>query len=452
MTARNMRIALLLVLVGGGLWLSLSRSVRWAEPWIYSEWNETQAASGIPQPSHLGKASEAIRFGAKTIRWAAQELGGYELLGSFIKTTEENGRLVEVQARYVTSENFPSEKLLSEKLDEPAVVAECLSWDKKPAALVNTKGKWQWVQRRLCEKQDEIVELAYDRRGKLMNSKSVSANLDRLESNLVLYPLGPALSQLQNVVVDVASQPNILFSPSLEVRSDAGLQFQNVTEVRDIQPTDPRFDMAQVYYFGSKALDWVHERFQLNLQPLRFRTHVGHPENANVAFYHSREVRLGTGDGVTFEKMAWDPTIVVHESMHYIVEALTHMPFQKEPGSLSEAMADSLTALHLQTPDMGAASYKKGSYQRSLREKVRFDEKNGKMYHDSLIVSGLIWQIKEETGDPVALDLTRYLLSKFNPSSNLEVAREQVRGWFASCSEGERCDRIGHILSERGFL
>jgi hypothetical protein len=440
--------------VVGGFWLFhhfSSQQLRWQE----IEWQQGQTQPELPTAF---RTFETHKLGAKIIQWARQEVAGLEIPGSYAKTIRQDGAVTNLRAHLLLRDQLPSEGEIQKSVAKfksgspPQISGDCIGSKEAYPILVRHLAKWTVQLRQECEHKGETLALDFDHSGTLQNTTVLNATFAFKDSPIVLYPKGPALSQLRAMNIQVSSTPFFLFTPALNVVSDAQLTFPDLHEVSQVLPTDPRFDMAQAYYYSSTALSWVETNLKLHVAGLKLRTHVGYPEKTNTAFYYGREVRIGEGDNTLFSHIAWDPTIVIHETMHSVVEDMTHMPFSGEGGSLSEAMADSLTALQLQTPKMGEASYKNGPFQRSLETVVALGEKTGKVYHDSLIVSGTVWQIKTELGDATALDLTQYLLEKFTPGSNLEDAHRQIQNWFKLCSEGERCDRIGSILSHRGLL
>ena len=452
-------IALGLFVMGlSGVYLAQSY---WRDPaWTIREWR--QGDQEMPRPSHLVQKSESVSLGQKKIRWASQVVAGIEIENSYVKTVEQNGEVVFARGRFLEPQRLPTEQAVNNllakvdalKLNKRIELAtkDCPRPIDTQAVMRYSYGQWRLLYKSKCETLDGTVELAFNAKGAVMDRQQIAAQFGWENPQVVIYPRGPRLSGLTAIRMAVSDQPFYLLTPSLEVRSDAGLTIADLGELSSTQPEDPRFDMVQAYYFTTEALKWTEQNLGTRIQGLKLRTHVGHPEKRNVAFYHSKEIRIGAGDDVVFSKMAWDPTIVVHEAMHSVVEALTHLPFQGEGGSLSEALADSLTALHLQTPNMGEASYREGPYQRTLTDQVLFSEKAGKLYRDSLILSGAVWQVREDAGDAAALDLVMHLLQHLGPSSGLDNAREHVQTWFQSCSEGELCDRIGRTLTRRGWL
>lgn len=457
-TRTGIALVLFVGALGGFL---LSQSAFFKGPkWTIQEWHRGDRP--VFMPAGLIQEQRAETLDNKKIRWSVQAVAGIPIEDSFFKTVEQDGVVIFSQGRFLASSLLPREADVRKELNQiellkarrrmEAASSECRPPARMSSVLRHRYGRWQIVYKNECETQGGVVELAFNRKGGLIGRREIAAQFDWESSQVVLYPRGPALSRLTAMNLPVSAQPFYLLTPEIEVRSDAGLQFADLQALGSIRPEDPRFDMVQAYLYSTEALRWAGTKLNTKVEGLKLRTHVGYPENRSVAFYYNKEVRIGRGDDLTFTHMAWDPTIVVHETMHSVVEALTHMPFQGEGGSLSEGLADSLTALQLQTPKMGEGSFLTGPYQRTLTDEIKFSEKSGKLYHDSLIFSGTVWQVREDAGEDAALDLVKYVLQNSGPITNFDGVRRQVQDWFQACSLGERCDRIGRSLNRRGWL
>lgn len=453
-------IASLFVIGVGGLLLSHFFQDR-ALAWRVIDWQSGQGQEHLMLPPDLLPDTDVTLADTK-VRWFKQAVAGVPVEGAFVKTVERSEKVVLARGQVVDGAQLPSPATVLEMLkdgDGQSGVRNlslqkqgCRESNELAPALKYYNGRWRLIYQADCERGFGVVRIAFVTDGKLFRSETVSYEFSWNDASVVLYPRGPMFSQLQALTLPVSSDPTFLQTPNMSVRSDAGLSFADIKTLNEVTPTDPRFDMVQAYHYVKGALDWAQQTLNVQLTELRVRTHVGHPDRASVAFYYSSEVRLGTGDNVSFRNMTWDPTVVVHETMHAVVEKLTRMPFQGEAGSLSEALADSLTAFHLRTPKMGESSYLTGPYQRSLEQRVLLQDKNKKLYHDSLILSGTIWQLREEVDEQTALDLTIFLLARLTPSYNLEKTKGEIQSWFNNCSSGEVCHRIGTILNARGWL
>lgn len=104
--------------------------------------------------------------------------------------------------------------------------------------------------------------------------------------------------------------------------------------------------------------------------------------------------------------------------MHALIDSLSGLPFDGEGGAINEGIADFVTALQLNTPHMAESSYLKGPYRRSVENSYTLQDKNGGLYHDSGIISGLLWEIRQKIGPEKSRDLVVYLLNRLTPGSD----------------------------------
>ncbi|NJL24386.1 MAG: M4 family metallopeptidase [Calothrix sp. SM1_5_4] len=332
-------------------------------------------AGGIrPKPVNLDtKSGLHADFDGQAVTLQTQAIAGVKVDGSFLKTLSQGDNLVWAKARHIKGFELPSEASVQaelkrlpqvrEKTDPFATRLGCEWKGEIVPQLRYNLSRWSLVFKRHCETKDgRLWELTLNPRGGLIKKQKVGSHFAWEEVPVTIFPKGPKNSQLQPLRISISAQPYFLSTPNLEVLSDAGFKFPDTQQISSVRPTDGRFDMVEAYYYSSEALKWVHENLKFQLPKLKIRTHVGHPDKSNVAFYFSREVRLGSGDDIAFSKIPWDPSIVMHETMHAVIEALTGLPFQGEGGSLQEALADFLTAHQLDNPRMGESAYKKVNF------------------------------------------------------------------------------------------
>ena len=272
------------------------------------------------------------------------------------------------------------------------------------------------------------------------------------EVTTFVYPMGPKKSPLQEVVLKNLSSDGSLRSPRLIVTTSSSNKISSSSDFK-FSPPDERFDQMQVFYFLDQALNW----FELNLkvrlpQLIETEVHFGLPEKTNAAFYYQGKIRLGTGDDQVFSKIPLDPSIVTHESVHALIEAVALLPNQGEGGSLNEGFADFFTALILDNPNMGEVSYLKGPFRRTLANKSKSAEKNGGLYHDSLIVSGTLWELKEQLGTSKASSVGIKVLSLLTPQSGFTDFGQKIQIATKSSLSSKEQQIASSILKERGWL
>jgi hypothetical protein len=105
----------------------------------------------------------------------------------------------------------------------------------------------------------------------------------------------------------------------------------------------------------------------------------------------------------------------------------------------------------LNRPYLGESSYLKGPYKRSLVNTSNLSEKNGGLYHDSLIVSGTLWELKEKLGVDKARALALETLVKLNPASNFSSFSEKIRTVGAEQLSTDDLMVLQQTLANRGF-
>lgn len=284
------------------------------------------------------------------------------------------------------------------------------------------------------------------RYGVLSKQETVSSGFQN--SQIRIFPFGPKWSVLTEMPISIfPNEP--LSSDHLLVVSDAEKSIEKIEPIMKFDVSDERFDQIQVYYFLQKSLEF--QKNTLGFQSaalLKARVHVGFPDKTNTAFYFQNQIRLGQGDDVYFSQMSRDPSIVFHESMHFLIDQVAGLPFQGEGGSINEGFADFYTAVALKKATLGDSSYLKGPYKRSIANIVKYSEKSGGLYHDSAIVSSLLWQIKETLGESTALDISKDVLVRLSLYSDLESFSEQIQKTARSHREW---DKIKLILIKMDF-
>ena len=153
---------------------------------------------------------------------------------------------------------------------------------------------------------------------------------------------------------------------------------------------------------------------------------VGYPEKTNTAFYFENKIRLGRGDDIDYAMLAADPSIVYHESFHGLIDGLARLPFEGEGGSLNEGFADFFTCAALNRPFVGESAYLKAPYKRTIQSAMTLAEKTGGLYHDSQIISSLLWEIRTKLGNAKSLKIAADTLVELNPNSDFTDFNNQL--------------------------
>lgn len=278
---------------------------------------------------------------------------------------------------------------------------------------------------------------------------TVSVNAD-------IFPMGPKLSQLSSILLENLHVQPTLSNQYVVVTSEADLKIVSIAQALKFDPKDYRFDQVQSFFYLNRALDWMRKTFKIDFaRQLEVAVHVGFPEKTNSAFYFQNKVRLGSGDDVAYSKIPQDPSIITHESFHYFIDHVAGLPYQGEGGSLNEAFSDFFTAMMLSNPKLAETAYLKAPFKRTLEINRKLSEKNGGLYFDSLIVSGLLWEISKQIGTEKSIQFAFSILKSLHLYS--DFADFELKLNSALQKEAleyltkEQIDLIRQIVSDRGF-
>ena len=253
---------------------------------------------------------------------------------------------------------------------------------------------------------------------------SFQKSLMRLQATV--YPEGPKRSGLEQVQLSNLQSGPFISSRKLRIHSASGKDVPIQNEPLNFDPEDEKFPQVQVYYTLQKANSWFEQNLGWTWAGiLEVQTQMGYPENINSAFYYRNRIRLGQGDGVRFKNIPLDPSIVIHESVHAVVDRLTGLPFQGEGGSINEALADFITACQLNTPLMGEVAIPHEENRRSLTPLRKWSDLNGGLYNDSLVISYFLWSLRETLGEEKVLQSLVRTLRDTTPGDNFKSFSEK---------------------------
>lgn len=240
------------------------------------------------------------------------------------------------------------------------------------------------------------------------------------EGLALVFPDGPKKSQLQEVLLKNLNPDASLSNSNVKVTSESTQTVVNENGQFNYSPPDEKFDQVQVFFYLNRALDWFTQELGVKTKPIiNAVVHIGYPEKTNAAFYYNGQMRFGAGDEVAYSKIPLDPSIVMHEAAHSLIDIIAHLPFQAEGGSINEGFADYFTAVQLKNPQMAEVSFKKGPFKRTIKIATKLSEKNGGLYHDSAIVSGALWSLYEKVGQKQANKIALETLMLLTPASDL---------------------------------
>jgi hypothetical protein len=395
------------------------------------------------------------------VEFQNQKISGLEVDQSFVKkVADSQGELIRLQAQYESSE-VSKLKLLAwsrAQRNKDSTLATLIKLhpelkNKKIESfklkLVSEGGglKPRWFLS-YSEPNGELWEATFAYSLQSLSVAKMGSGYDVISA--WVYPKGPKKSDLQEVYLFNLLKADELMSSLLKVTSADNTKIQVSGQPLQFTISDARFDQVQTFYLSQKTLEWFSKTFDIHFDNvLDVEVNVGAPDKTNTAFYYGGKVRLGTGDDVVYSKIPWDPSIVTHESSHFVIDLLAHLPFQGEGGSLNEAYADYFAATLLDNPRLAEASYLQGSYKRRIDEAKKYSSKNGGLYNDSLIVSSLLWDINQKFTTQKGLALAFQTLQNLNPQSTFDSFNSELRKQATKVLSAPENQKFVALLKER---
>lgn len=428
----------------------------------YHEWQAGQgvALNTVLKDVQTEVSGSTTSYQNKKIEFSRQTINGQPVLNSFIKkVTSRSSGLELVQAQVV------EEKSLSIK-------------NKSGPSIQDVKARLKTVQNsfsRIDVLTDENIYIIegktarsaraitfFDRLGApyqaFFTPEGRFINVDRVGSqfsdiNVNVFTDGPLLSPLSDQVIKGVAASPTLSNQQIFVASEASQKIESIASNLKFDLKDERFDQVQAFYFMNKAFQWMKDHLQVSLpQRVDAVVYMGFPEKTNSAFYYQNKIRFGKGDDVIYANIVSDPSIVYHETFHALIDNLAHLPFEGEGGSINEGFADFFACLMTERPYLGEASYLKGTFKRNLTQITKLSEKNGGLYHDSSIVSSLLWELKDKLGAEKAKNLAAETLIRLNPSAQFDFFNRKILEASVVVLSGDERVILQQTLKAHGFV
>lgn len=427
-----------------------------------SRWNgggerPSLANKGLESSSQQNALDEKITF-------HKQYAGKYLIENAFAKTieTEKKGFVFQSYSILPKIKNElikEADKLEASKQEAWSNFqkqnSEYKEWHVSRSAMVviNTSDKPTAVYRvDLSSAHDGDYRIYFTRSGAIYHSERLGTNLSEVENSAAYaYPKGPKKSILSNVTISRLLMVDTLENDKVVISNQSPLKIAS-TDSLEINPSDEKFDQVQAFYFANQIIDWfinkgiVEKPFKVEVL-----TPYGYPEKTSAAFYIQGQIKIGAGDDQAFSRMPLDPTIVMHETSHAVIDALAQLPSRGEGGSLNEGFADTFTTLFLNTPNLAENSYLLGPYKRTVETVVKFDERNDGVYHDSAVVSNYFWTLQKSVDAEKVLKLAVRTLSRLSPSSGFAEFALTLREQVAANLQGTDLEKANQLLKIRGF-
>jgi hypothetical protein len=444
-------------------------------PAVAARWSihDLSSAGTSPLPAELRldpSRAVARRLGTETVLAKQAEAGGAVIRDSWIKNVRDghgqvvyaDGRVHDavpavVLARARAAAQRKESALARLKRELPDMAAA--PWVQGPRLELSQDGRlrgWRlgWVVDYLDAQNDQFWQARATLAGKVVDKRLVGSS--HVTAPASVYPKGPKASELEEVLLNGLLEDKGLASARTQVTcsdEQALLQWQPGERSYRYPPQDLRFDAVQAYYYVDRAQAWLKEQAGFEL-PFSLTVDVfagGVESPRNTACYYYGVIRLGAGDGKTYRHLMRDPSVVMHEVSHAVIEVISHLPTQEEGGSLNEAFADYLAASMLGSPRMGEASYVPAPYKRSLDNRMTLAEKDGGLYHDSLIVSGALWEMRAALGPAKGLALGLKILARLNVDSGFETFKTACLDAIQDGFSTQEAGAVVEILEKRGW-
>lgn len=285
---------------------------------------------------------------------------------------------------------------------------------------------------------------------KLLSKERLGSNFSDTQTSI--YLKGPKLGPLTDVTIKGLDAHPALINTNIMVDSEGANKIISLAPILKFDPKDERFDQIQVFYYLDFVINWMKNNLDIRFpERLQAIVNVGYPDKTNTAFYFQNKIRLGRGDEVHYSMMAADASIIYHEAFHALIDGVAHLPFDNEGGSLNEAFADFFTCVVLNSPLLGESSFLEAPYRRTIESSIKLNDKTGGLYHDSQIISSLLWEIKQKLGNDKSLKIAMQTLLQLNPVSQFSDFNSQLLIAANQFSTAEDFEIISNLLRKRGF-
>lgn len=307
----------------------------------------------------------------------------------------------------------------------------------------------EWTYACVAVDESGAWEARFDESGTLLAERDVSHRLS--DALAKVFPAGPRRSDLSEVTIPQLDDSGLLSAPSLQTRSALSVQASSPERRFEFPLSDPRFDQVQAHYYADRILEWFQRRFAQSL-PFRLGMRVQVGQSSNTAFYYAHGIRIGAGDGVKYAHMPRDPSVVMHEVVHAVVDAVSGLPPDGEGGGLNEAFADFFTASFLENPRMGEVASVAEPYTRTLQNDVQAAEGlAGGVYAAARFVGGTLWDLRERFGADLTEKLAFRTLARLGPGSKFADFVPALRAAAQAEIPSGSIAQLESVLARRGW-
>lgn len=276
---------------------------------------------------------------------------------------------------------------------------------------------------------------------------------NHVDGQAQVYPEGPRLSGLATVTLPDLVGNGTLTGRLLNVISAIGLQVWSPDQKFVFPVSDRRFDLVQAYYTISRGYAWLKENIGAEVsRPVNVRLHVGEGGRSNAAFYHDNTIFLGSGDGVLYRDLLLDPSVLLHEASHALIDAYAGLPSEGEGGSFNEGFADLFAALILDNPHLGEVSYVPGPYRRTLENRLKaYENFQAGVYQNGSIIGGTFWDMKPTLGSALIAQLAFRTLVRLGAGARFDDFPEALQHAAQGLLSDEQRALVMGVARNRGW-
>ncbi|RME14816.1 MAG: hypothetical protein D6797_07990 [Bdellovibrio sp.] len=386
---------------------------------------EWEASSKQKPPSELSAPHNAIQVSLpaslEVKRWH-QKIGGYKVKNLWIQKINKRGKAYYAKGIVLDSLSVSFyTKLFLLKKKEKQILHQLASNGTLLEKSLFIAQKQSHLQPLLSltyldPQETKVTEFLVDGHSQIISQKEIS--------NHFIQGIGMAfedssLDQPSIVPLKYLKGDGHLHGKFLKVFS-ATQPIQNPSNIFKYSPEGKEskaFNSVQIYYTLQKFMDWLQQNTNTRL-PFLLKVKANLP--GSKKFYFRGQIWIADGDGKSYKNIPRDASILCHEAAHAYIDAIAHLPSEGEGGSLNEGFADFLAAAFTNSPYLGNVAYLKAPFKRNIQVPLTVQDMNGHLYHDSLIVSSTLWDIKKQIGTPKAVQLAFQTLAYLGPNGNFK--------------------------------
>lgn len=389
---------------------------------------------GLQPAASLGdSARRTLRGVGELVVRGAQMVGGARIAGTWEQSTLNSSGKLTSHAGAV-ADKVPDAKLLAGEeilLTDSLQKAMATMPGLRDAARVfppqlevrqESNGEWTpyWRVEYLTPKEDQLRYLLLSSAGTVLDQGALA--WDGVDGRAAVFPKGPKFGGVEDGVLRDLTGDGTVTGRLIQVVSALNLQVWSPELQFFFPQEDRRFDLGQAYYTIDQGFHWLRDHLGIELtHPISVRLHVGQGGMSNAAFYHQNTIYLGTGDGQTYRDMIRDPSVLIHESIHAVIDAYAGLPSEGEGGSFNEGFADLFTGLILENPRMAEASYLKAPYRRTLENRLKaYQDFVPGVYQNGTIIGGTFWDMRGALGTELTAKLAFRTLVRLGPGAKFD--------------------------------